>query len=195
MQAIYTISWLMTYIVRALIGVIAVLMIVRLIMSYADLNPFSRIALNVRRATDPLIAPAKRALANFGVDTKVAPLLTILIAILLGWFVLQLTASVLGAISGAIDATAERNFVRIVGHLLYGLLDVYSILLFIRIIFSWGMVSYVNPVMRFLVNMTDPLLVPLRRMIPPIGMFDISPIFAFIIIWLFKAAIHGTLLS
>ncbi|MEJ7616350.1 MAG: YggT family protein [Pyrinomonadaceae bacterium] len=195
MQAISTISELVTMIVRALIGLIAVLMIVRLIMSYADLNPFSRIALAVRRVTDPLITPAKRVLANFGVDTRVAPLLTILIAILLGWFVLQLTASVLGAVIGTIGATADRNFVRVIGHLLYGLLDVYNILLFIRIIFSWGTVSSVNPVMRFLLSVTDPLLVPLRRMIPPVGMFDLSPIFAFILIWLFKAAIQGTLLS
>jgi len=38
------------------------------------------------------------------------------------------------------------------------------------------------------------LLGPLRRIIPPLGMMDISPIFAFIIIWLFQKAIQGTLL-
>jgi YggT family protein len=48
--------------------------------------------------------------------------------------------------------------------------------------------------MRFLVNATDPLLLPLRRIIPPLGMVDISPIVAFIILWLFQAAIAGTLL-
>jgi YggT family protein len=48
--------------------------------------------------------------------------------------------------------------------------------------------------MRFLVNATEPLLGPLRRTIPSVGMFDISPFVAFIIIWLFQAAIQGTLL-
>jgi YggT family protein len=48
--------------------------------------------------------------------------------------------------------------------------------------------------MRFLVRTTEPLLGPLRRMIPPLGMFDISPLVAFFIIWLFQAAIRGTLL-
>ena len=60
--------------------------------------------------------------------------------------------------------------------------------------FAWVMVSYSNRLMRFLVNATEPLLGPLRRMIPPVGMFDISPFVAFIIIWLFQAAIAGTLL-
>ena len=48
--------------------------------------------------------------------------------------------------------------------------------------------------MRFLVDATEPLLGPLRRIIPPLGMMDISPIVAFFILWLFQAAIAGTLL-
>jgi YggT family protein len=63
-----------------------------------------------------------------------------------------------------------------------------------RIIFSWGMVSYANRVMRFLVDTTEPLLGPLRRTIPPLGRLDISPIIAFLILWLFQTAIAGTLL-
>ncbi len=195
MEPIKIIADLVTYIVRALIGVIAVLMIIRMIMNYADVNPFGRVALVIRRVTEPLIAPVKRVLAGFGIDTRVAPLLTILVVILLGWFVVQLATSVLGSIASTIIAVEARNFVRILGYILYGVLDVYGILLFIRIIFSWGMVSHVNPVMRFLTRITDPLLIPLRRMIPPIGMFDISALFAFILIWLFQAAIQGTLLQ
>jgi uncharacterized protein YggT (Ycf19 family) len=34
----------------------------------------------------------------------------------------------------------------------------------------------------------------LRRYVPPVGAFDISPIIAFIVIWLFQAAVAGTLL-
>jgi uncharacterized protein YggT (Ycf19 family) len=34
----------------------------------------------------------------------------------------------------------------------------------------------------------------LRRVIPPLGRIDISPIIAFLILWLFQAAIAGTLL-
>jgi YggT family protein len=48
--------------------------------------------------------------------------------------------------------------------------------------------------MRFLVKTTEPLLGPLRRIVPPLGMLDISPIVAFLILWLFQQAIAGTLL-
>jgi uncharacterized protein YggT (Ycf19 family) len=56
------------------------------------------------------------------------------------------------------------------------------------------MISYTNRVMRFLIRSTEPLLDTLRRTIPPVGMFDISAFVAFVIIWIFQAAIAGTLL-
>jgi uncharacterized protein YggT (Ycf19 family) len=39
------------------------------------------------------------------------------------------------------------------------------------------------------------MLAPLRRIVPLVGAFDISPIVAFIILWLLQAAIAGTLLK
>jgi YggT family protein len=72
-------------------------------------------------------------------------------------------------------------------------LAIYSLMIFVRIIFSWG-VSSVNPVLLFLVRATEPVLGPFRRLIPPLGMFDISPIVALLLIQLFQQAIMGTLL-
>jgi YggT family protein len=129
------------------------------------------------------------------VNPKYAPLVTILIAILLGWLLLQATASILGTLTGVLSALQQGSIGRLIGHLLNGFLSFYLLLIFMRIIFSWAMVSYSNRLMRFLFKTTEPFLGPLRRMIPPVGMFDISAFVAFIIIWVFQAAIRGTLLS
>ncbi len=182
-------------VIVALIIVVILLMLVRLALNYADLNPFNRSVLFVRRFSDPLINPVRRAIINFGFSPNIAPLVTILITILLGWFALQLAESVIGTIAGIFISVQSGAVVAAIGWVLYGVLDVYALLIFIRIIFSWGAVSYTNRLMRFLINATDPLLVPLRRMMPALGPFDLSPIIAFILIWLFKAAIAGTLLT
>jgi YggT family protein len=194
MNVIFSIYLLVVYVVVAAIVASVVLMLVRLLMNYADVNPFNRSAMTVRRLSDPLVNPVRRTLIGFGVDPKVAPLIVILLVILVGWFAVQLAASVLNTVAGILLALSRHSVVAVIGYLLYGLLAFYSLLIFIRIIFSWGMVSYSNRLMRFLVNTTDPLLVPLRRIIPPLGMFDLSPIVAFIIIWLFQQAVAGTLL-
>jgi YggT family protein len=116
------------------------------------------------------------------------------VVILLGFFVLQVVETIFFTIAGVLDSSQRGAVVAVLGFILYGLLSIYSLLLFIRIVFSWGMVSYTNRIMRFLVDVTEPLLAPLRRIIPPLGWIDISPFVAFLILWLFQAAIAGTLL-
>jgi YggT family protein len=177
----------------AIIFVVA-LVILRLIADHANWNFFGWPAVTIRRLTDPLIRPVRRALLGFRVDPKYAPLVTILIAILLGWLAVRVTDNVLGTIAGVMSAVQQQSVARIIGHLLYGLLGLYILLIFVRIVFLWITVSRSNRVMRFLVNATEPLLGPLRRVIPPVGMFDISPFVAFIIVWLCQTAVAGTLL-
>jgi YggT family protein len=171
-----------------------VLMALRLLLNYADLNPFSRPVLLVRNLTDPFVSPVRRSLLGFGFSPNMAPLVTILIVILVGWLALNLANDVIETFYGMYLRGREGRIVALIGTLLYGFLSVYSMLILIRIIFSWGMVGTSNALMRFLVRATDPLLVPLRRIIPPLGFFDISPLVAFLLIWLFQAAIAGTLM-
>ena len=192
--AVFQFVW---FAVVAVIVAVITLMLVRFILNYADLNPFSRPVIFVRRLTDPYVNPVRRGLIGFGIQPNGAPLFVILITILLGYFVLMLAAGVLNTAAGVVVSLSSGRaggVVAFIGYLLYGLLSLYSLAIVIRIIFSWGQVGYSNRVMRFLMSVTDPILLPLRRIVPPLGMFDISPIVAFLLIWLFQGAIAVTLL-
>lgn len=195
MNTLQLLYWFISQaVIIAIVGVVAVV-VLRLIVNQANPNPFGWTSLTIRRLTDPLIGPVRRALMGFGVDPKYAPLVTILLTILLGWFSLQLVASLANTVAGVLVSLGSRGGLPpLIGYVIYGLLSFYSLLIFIRIVFSWVMVSHSNRVMRLLVNATEPLLGPLRRIVPPVGTFDISPIVAFIIIWLFQSAVAGTLL-
>lgn len=195
MTLLVRLYWFVSSAVITVIVAVIFLILLRVIANQADLNPFGWLARTIRRLTDIFITPVRRALVGFGVDPKYAPLVTILITILLGWFGIQLVASIANTIAGIVLSAGRGALVPILGYVLYGLLSLYSLLIFIRIIFSWVMMSHSNRVMRFIVNATEPLLGPLRRRVPPMGAFDISPIVAFLIVWLFQAAIRGTLLS
>jgi YggT family protein len=187
---IYELVW---YVVATAIMLLVVLMLLRTLVNYADLNPFSWPARTIRSLTDPLVYPVRRGIVRAGLDAKIAPLITILIAILLGYIAVRLVGEVTFTLNGIVKSLQQGTVVRLVGYLLYGLLAIYSLLIFMRIIFSWG-VSSVNPMMRFLFRVTEPVLAPFRRLIPPLGMFDISPIVVLLLIRLFQEAIGGTLL-
>ena len=54
--------------------------------------------------------------------------------------------------------------------------------IFIRIILSWVGMDTRNPVVIFLHDITEPILAPIRRFIPPMGMLDLTPMMAFILL-------------
>ena len=78
------------------------------------------------------------------------------------------------------------------------LFTVYLILLFARILLSWVEGSaripyntYLMAVIKFVHETTDPYLNLFRRIIPPIGMFDLSPILAIILLVVAQGVIVG----
>ena len=174
------------------------LIILRSIYNYADVNPFRRSAISLKRATDPIILPIRRLLVAFRLEPKIAPFIAILLIILVGYFVVQFASSVLNMIAGILYAVTRGvpGFpIAIVGYLIFGLLGLYTLAIFLRIFLSYGGLGYGNRWMRFLIRITEPLMDPLRRNIRPIGMFDISPIIAFLILWVLQAIVAATLLK
>ena len=197
MLVIQSLFLFFTWGVTAVIVAAIVLIVMRSVVNYMDVNPFSWLAVNLRRSTEPVLAPVRAVLRGSRLDPRVAPFIAVILIIVAGYLVVLVVGSVLNTIAGIIHAVSSRQLgapVAIIGYLLFGFLSLYTLAMFIRIIFSWVGMSYANRLMRFLFIITEPLLGPLRRTIPPMGMFDVSPIVAFIILWLCKAAVAGTLL-
>jgi len=64
------------------------------------------------------------------------------------------------------------------------LFELFSILILLRIILSWYSPRSTNVLLVILYRVTDPLLVPLRRIIPRVGVVDFSPLAAIILLQL-----------
>jgi YggT family protein len=181
--------------IKVVIVAVIVLMIVRMITDAMDLNPFAWASRTIRRLTDGFVMPVRGGLRQFGVDVKFAPLIVILMVIVLGYFTTQLAGTIGSTVVGVWNSVIRGAMIAAIGYIIYGLLSIYLILIIARVVFSWGQLSYRNRLMRFLVNATEPLLGPLRRMLPPLGWIDISPLVAGLIIWFLLQAVAGTLLS
>lgn len=197
MRVIESLFNVLTWGIRAIIVAAIFLIVLRSVVNYLDVNPFSWLAVTLRRSTEPVLRPVRASLIGFRLDPKFAPFIAVILTIVAGYLVVLVVGSVLNTIAGIMYATSSRRLgtpVAIIGYLLYGFLSLYTLAIFIRIIFSWVGMSYANRLMRFVVRTTEPLLGPLRRTVPPVGMFDISPLVAFLILWLCKAAVAGMLL-
>jgi YggT family protein len=173
--------------------VVIVLMAARMVVNHADLNPFSRPVITVRRWTDPLVNPVRRALLGFGFSPNLAPLFVVLVAILLGYFASEFIGTVLRTALGVIVSAQRGRPVALVGYLIWGLLAFYALAIFLRILMSW-FVSPMNRLLHLMIRVTEPILGPARRIIPPLGMFDISPIIVLLLLDLLQKAVAATLL-
>lgn len=188
------ITWGVVTIVVAAI----VLIVLRSLFNYMDVNPFSWSVRTVGRITDPVIMPVRRVLVAFRIDPKVAPLIAAIMFIVAGVLAVQVAGGVLNTVAGVILALSSGGTGApraIVGYVIYGLLGLYTLAIFVRIIFSWLSISYANPWMRLLVRTTEPLLIAVRRFARPVGTWDISPIVAFLILWICQMAVAATLLA
>lgn len=66
----------------------------------------------------------------------------------------------------------------------------YSVAIIIRSFLPWLRVSPYHPAVQFLIQITEPLLAPLRRHIPPISGLDFTPMVALLILWVLERIIE-----
>lgn len=57
---------------------------------------------------------------------------------------------------------------------------VFELLILARILLSWVQLDPYNPIVQFVFRTTEPILAPIRRVLPQTGMFDLSPLVAII---------------
>jgi YggT family protein len=164
------------------------LMLLRLIFNYSDPNPFGtigRFSYQLKKRTDRVVYPAARLLANFRIDPRLAPVITILISAMLAYFAVQIVGNIFFIIDVLTSGIASGNIKWIIGILLYAVLSLYVLMIFLRFLSSWFVFAK-NTFFGLVRRMTDPVVIPFQRLIPPIGMFDISLMILLILIQLLQ---------
>lgn len=186
-----TIYPIISLIIWILFAFFSCLLILRLIISYADPNPFGfigRAGFKIRQITEKWVSPSARFLAFYGADTRLAPLISLFIGLVIAYFTLQIIGNTLFIIDGLTAGIASGRPMVFIGFVLYGILSVLVLFIFIRFLAQWFVFTR-NTFLGFVMRVTDPIMLPVRRLIPPIGMFDISPMIVLIIIGLLQSAV------
>ena len=164
--------------------VFAAILLLRLVFSYTDPNPFGtlgRFGYKTRKLTEKWVYPSARFLANFRIDIRLAPLLTLLIALVFTYFGLQIIGNTFFVIDGLTAGVVMGNPKVFIGFVLYGLLSILVLFIFIRFISSWFVFTR-KTFLGFVMRVTNPIMLPVQRLIPPIGMFDLSAMIVLLLI-------------
>ena len=75
----------------------------------------------------------------------------------------------------------------------YILVQILNFAIIVRALMSWFNPSPENPIVRFVIEITEPVLAPLRRIVPRVGMIDITPIVAILLMSAILQVLESTL--
>ncbi len=125
------------------------------------------------KITDPVVAPLGKILPRIGRFN---------LAAVVALYIIQVVSLVvIGLISGwqldplVIALLAVLRLVRM-------LLVLYLVLIIIGVILSWVGQGFRHPIVPLIFQLTEPVLAPIRRILPSMGGFDLSPLIALILI-------------
>ena len=198
MSLIQSIASFITTGIIAVAAAAILLILLRSLFKYLDRNPFNWSVRTVGRLTDPVIHAVRRLLIGLRIEPRVAPFIAVVLILVFAYFTFMLAENILNTVAGIVYVLSRPwagAAAAITGYILFGFLGFYTLMIFLRILFAYLVTGYPNRWVRLLYRSTEPLLAPLRRMIPTVGMFDVSPIVAFVILYLLQFVVAGTLLK
>jgi YggT family protein len=131
-------------------------------------NPLSQFLIKI---TNPVVIPARRIVPSIG-RLDAASVVVMLL--------LELAQLSIIALLGAVDFGMQFLALFALRKLLLTLLMTYFVLIIARVIISWIAAQSYHPIIPLVYQLTQPVLRPISRLIPPLGGIDLSPLFALI---------------
>ena len=163
--------------------IFAGLFFLRVIVAWVSSNPFSWIAYNLRRVTEPMVLPIRQQFGGRHFRFDLLPLVVGAMIIVAGSFSSSLLLQ-LGNIAHEAIYTVMRGVVTVkfTARVLIGLAGLlYLTALLLRVFLPFFMAGYRSRLLLLSFKITEPLLRPLRRIFVA-GMFDFSPFVALLIV-------------
>lgn len=172
-------------IVRAALLSIAVVFGVICVLDWAvrtrKISPFNAIARFCRATVDPLIAPIERKVVRAGGTPASAPLWALAAVVIGGILLLSLLDFIL--LQVARSMIASQNGAAGIFHLLVSwTFTILKIALIVRVISSWLPISPYSRWVLWSYKLSEPILAPMRRIVPNLGGLDITPILAYFLL-------------
>lgn len=173
--------------VNSLIGIYLFILMLRFLLQASNADYYNPVSQTVVKITQPVVGPFQRFLGPVAGRFDLATLAAGFVLKVLGIIVIFMIIGVgIPPIGGLLIAT--------VAALANAILKIYFFSLIVMIILSWVAPQASHPGALLVMQLVEPIMAPVRRVIPPLGMIDLSPIVVFIAINLLDGLVVGALI-
>jgi YggT family protein len=148
-------------------------------------SPFSALGRGLRSLTEPVLRPIETRLVRAGGNPTHAGWWLVIGVAVVGVLLLSLVdwLSRFAAVFSSAASGGPRAVLALGVVLAY---DILFVALLVRVLGSWFGAFRYSPWLRPVYALTDWLVEPLRRMLPPMGMIDVTPLAAWLVLWVLK---------
>ncbi len=174
------------FLIEAIFGLYMVAVMLRFLLQLVRADFYNPICQFLVKITNPPLKPLRRVIPGIG-GIDLSSVILLIALQMLKLFLLATAAGVSLSIAGITVLS--------IGELVGLVLNVFWVSILIQVILSWVGPGGHNPVSAILYYLNEPIMRPLRRILPPISGFDLSPILAFIAIGLLKILIVTPILD
>ena len=171
------------FVIDVFAGLYLLLLLLRFLIPWLRIDFRDPLAQGILKLTSPVVIPVRRFLPAIGrIDTA-----TIVVAFVIQYLVVMLIFLLVGAPVVSALAIAVESIFRLLGLVV----NIFIFGILISIILSWIAPNSYNPAVGIVRAIAEPVLRPFRRVIPPMGGFDISPIFALVALGVVRILLNG----
>ena len=182
------ISLVVRKVVLGAAGVFAMICVIDWAVRTRRLNPFGPVARFFRSTVDPVMAPIERRVVRAGGSPSSAPWWALVTIVVVGLVLITAIDFVQAQVFGAMLAVhAGPN--GILQLLIAWTFSLLRIAVLVRVIVSWLPIPPYSPWVRWAFVLSEPILRPLRQIVPTIGPLDITPIIAYFVLGLIEGPI------
>ncbi|MDV6318655.1 YggT family protein [Chromohalobacter sp. HP20-39] len=171
--------------VNTLVNVYLFVLMLRFLLQFSRADYYNPVSQAVIKATRPVVAPLQRIFRPRGRFDPASLVAGLLLKGIVIFVLLKFAGIGMPPIQGVLVAALAG--------VLGAILDIYFFALIIMIILSWVAPQASHPGAILVHQLVEPIMAPVRKVIPPLGMIDLSPIVVFIAISLFDSLIVGAL--
>ena len=161
----------LTYLISTLFDLYIISVLLRLILQWVRADFYNPLSQFLVKVTNPLLIPLRRVIPSIGRLDTAAVVLALLLEVT--------SLFIIGKIN-SISFAGLPLLILAVTKLLLAILWLYFFLILAVVILSWVGRNLRHPIIPLMYQLTEPVLRPLRKLIPPIGGMDLSPLFAII---------------
>lgn len=163
------------FLVETLFSLYIGAVIIRFLLALSRANFYNPLSQFLVKITNPVLIPMRRFIPAVGKLDSAAVVLALGLMIIKVFLLLSMTGG---------DASLPLVAVYSVLELLRTVIHIYIFALIVQAVLSWVGNSYGNPMADVLHSLTDPILRPIRNLIPTIGMVDLSPMIAILLLYI-----------